>query len=147
MMSPPLPQPKHLNMFSERSNIKEGVFSLWKTQQHFLRFFPAFSREVPGHKSITSWLMSTLDLMVSMYFSFIISNFIEKKPNHSANSALQQLVLMILPSSLIITGDKGRIAVFLATHNSLCCQECGEPPRRKLMNAVKRPFSPRVNCS
>ena len=54
---------------------------------------------------------------------------------------------MILHSSLMMTGDMGRIAVFLATHNSLCCQEWGEPPSRKLMKAVKRPFSPRVNCS
>ncbi len=66
---------------------------------------------------------------------------------HSTSSVLQQLLVIILQSSLMITGDKGRIAVFLATHNNLCCQECGEPPSRKLINAVKRPFSPRVSCS
>ena len=91
--------------------------------------------------------MSTLDLMASMYFSLIITKRIHWEQYHSANAVLQQLLSMILHSSLMITGDMGRIAVFLATHNSLCCQEWGEPPSRKLMNAVKRPFSPRVNCS
>ena len=72
MTSPPFPQPKHLYRFNAVSSIKDGDLSPWKTQQHFLRFCPAFSSLVPGHKSITSWQMSTLDLMASMYFSLIM---------------------------------------------------------------------------
>ena len=66
---------------------------------------------------------------------------------HSTSSVLQQLLVIILQSSLMRTGDEGRIGVCLATRNGLCGQECGEPPSRKLINAVKRPFSPRVSCS
>ncbi|MBR4921811.1 MAG: hypothetical protein IKZ62_10945 [Prevotella sp.] len=57
----------------------------------------------------------------------------------------QQLLLMMAQSSLTMTGDNGRMALSRATHSSRCCHECGEPPRRKLTKAVKRPLSPLDN--
>ena len=38
--------------------------------------------------------------------------------------------------------DMGRMALSCATQSSLCCQERGEPPRRKLTKAVNLPLSP-----
>ena len=78
MTSPPLPHPKHLLQFKDKSSLKDGVRSSYKSQQHFLRCGPDDFKTVLGLRSMTSCAISTLDLTMSMYLSFIELYALEK---------------------------------------------------------------------